>query len=238
MHKHIAKDYISYLIYPIFWGIMFCSCSNDTVESAASTGTLCVDLAQQRPSNITVTTRAVSQGLQVDVTDATRGDVYHFSEEDAEERLRALELKTGTYTLKAYSANHETTYTGSELGDEKWFASMIFSIENNKQTRIGLTVPMTNFGIRFQMPQGLDKWFTNQQFTVTYAGRTLTIPANGIAYFDVADGQELSFQLTMKNTDGETFQTQSTRQANDINAGTMYTVTYEMVNQAPQLKIQ
>ncbi len=235
MHKHIAKHYISYLIYPIFLGIMLCSCSNDTVESTASTGTLCVDLALQQPGNIAVNTRAVSQGLQVDVIDGTRGDVYHFSEEEATAGLRSLELKTGTYTLKAYSANYNTTYADSELGDEKWFAETVFNIQSEQQTRVGLNVPMTNFGIRFQTPQGIGEWFTSQEFSVTYAGRTLTIPTNGIAYFDVVEGQELSFHLALENTDGERFQSQSALQSNEVNTGTLYTVTYEMVNQAPQL---
>ncbi len=218
-------------------GILQTACSND-IEPTTGTGTLCVQLSQQLPENITLNTRAVSQGLQVDVIDATRGTVYHFNEEEADAGLRALELPTGIYTLKGYSANYNVTYAGSEMGEGKWYADKTFNIQDSKQTRVGLEVPMTNFGVQFMLPEGIDEWFTTQTFTATYANRSITVPNNEVAYFDAVEGEDLILQLSLVNTDGETFQSQYTCPSNEVDSNTLYTVSYTMANNAPQLFIK
>ncbi len=229
MHKH----FIHYIY--IALGALLCSCSNEMVAECG--GTLSAELLPKQPYAVVLGTRATSPGLQVDIVDS-KGNVTHFNEDETNSKLRTLTLPADTYTLKAYSANYNTIYSDSELGNEKWYAETTFVIRNGAMTQVVLDVPMKNFGLCFQLPPGTEQWFTNPEFIAVYSNRIVTVPVGSTAYFDLNEGQNITYQISLSNSDNETFHGSGERESSLIEAGTVYTVSYIMANNAPQLFIK
>ncbi len=186
---------------------------------------------RQAPDAVTVT-RAVDSDLQVDILDAEGTVLLHFNEGEGTEGTKRLSLEAGSYQLRAYTANWQTTYDASELGDAKFYGRSPFTIVAGQEHRIGLSVPMTNVGVCLVLPQGVGEMFHDIRFTATIGERTMSLTDGQTAYFDYAEGAVLNYTLSMTNADGEVFTQSGQRDAADVAAGTVYTVTYAMAAHA------
>ncbi len=175
------------------------------------------------------TTRGIDEGLNVDILNAEGELINKYTSANADE-LRRIELEAGTYTLKAYSANYETTYTNDELGAAKYFKETPFTIIEDKMTSVRVAVPMTNYAVSLKLPEGFTDHMTVYGLRLTSGTREVTIQEkekegeNQEAYFDV-DANGFTYRLFATNTDEVSFTTGDITYK-PVEGGKHYKVTY------------
>ena len=210
------------LLYPLFLLLMVTSCSH--TADTPLLGTLELSIAVEQPVSSTVSTRAVDAELQVEVWSVDGATMLHqFTPGQSPNRMT---LEAGSYLLKAFTPNYQTTYGNDELGEAKYYAEKVFSIEPAVVNRISCPVPMVNTAISLSLPEGFNTWFTSYSFSVKQSttSRTVSMEVGQTAYFDCTDrATSLLYTLTSINTDNEPNSDSNTLSAS---AGTHYRITY------------
>lgn len=210
------------LIYLLSLLLMVTSCSH--TADTPLLGTLELSIAVEQPINSTVSTRAVDAELQVEVWSVDGATMLHqFTPGQSPNRMT---LEAGSYLLKAFTPNYQTTYGNDELGEAKYYAENVFSIEPAVVNRISCPVPMVNTAISLSLPEGFNTWFTSYNFSIKQSttSRTVSIEVGQTAYFDCTDGAtSLLYTLTSINTDDESNSDSNTLSAS---AGTHYRIIY------------
>lgn len=200
---------------------MLTSCGN---SEELLIGTLELSVAVVQPVRSTVSTRAVDAELQVEVWSADGATMLRqFTPGQSPNRMT---LQAGSYLLKAFTPNYQTTYGNDELGEAKYYAEQAFSIEAAVVNRISCPVPMTNTAVSLILPEGFNTWFKNYSFSIKQqtSSRNVSMTVGQTAYFDCTDGAtSLLYTLTSVNTDDETNSDSGTLSAS---AGTHYRITY------------
>lgn len=201
--------------------LMLTSCGN---SEELLIGTLELSVAVVQPVRSTVSTRAVDADLQVEVWSADGGTMLRqFTPGQSPNRMT---LQAGSYLLKAFTPNFQTTYGNDELGEAKYYAEKAFSIEPAVVNRISCPVPMTNTAVSLILPEGFNTWFKNYSFSIKQqtSSRNVSMTVGQTAYFDCTDGAtSLLYTLTSVNTDDEPNSDSGTLSAS---AGTHYRITY------------
>lgn len=209
----------------ILIALTLASCTQtDDVKPAM--GTLTVELSKQAP-DAEVITRTVDDDLQVDVLDSEGTVLYHYAEGEAQTALNALMLPAGSYTLRAYTANHDAEYSSAERGEAKYYGETTFQVQAGRHIRLGLQVPMTNFAVSFVLPDEAAALFHNIRFTLTQGTRSLEISTGETAYFD-PEPDTVDYELEVTNADEEVCQQSKYLKSADQRPGTHYTITYAM----------
>lgn len=112
----------------------------------------------------------------------------------------------------------------------------VITIEEEKVTDLGeVKVPMTNFGVQLQLPEGFDEWFPTYTFTVNTKG----LKNGETAYFDYSTAVKIAYTLTATNKDGEDAEdglTKSGSYDKDITSGTIYVITYSLATKSLQVE--
>lgn len=201
--------------------LMLTSCGN---SEELLIGTLELSVAVVQPVRSTVSTRAVDAELQVEVWSADGATMLRqFTPGQSPNRMT---LQAGSYLLKAFTPNYQTTYGNDELGEAKYYAEKAFSIEAAVVNRISCPVPMTNTAVSLILPEGFNTWFKNYSFSIKQqtSSRNVSMTVGQTAYFDCTDGAtSLLYTLTSVNTDDEPNSDSGTLSAS---AGTHYRITY------------
>lgn len=201
--------------------LMLTSCGN---SEELLIGTLELSVAVVQPVSSTVSTRAVDADLQVEVWSADGATMLRqFTPGQSPNRMT---LQAGSYLLKAFTPNYQTTYGNDELGEAKYYAEKAFSIEPAVVNRISCPVPMTNTAVSLILPEGFNTWFKNYSFSIKQqtSSRNVSMTVGQTAYFDCTDGAtSLLYTLTSVNTDDEPNSDSGTLSAS---AGTHYRITY------------
>ena len=206
--------------------LAFASCAQ-TEDVRPAMGTVSVVLSKQAESPELVT-RTVDDDLQVDLLDAEGSVLYHYAEGEATAGLNGLTLEAGTYTLHAYTANHDAEYSNAERGAAKYYGETTFQVLPERHIRMGLQVPMTNFAVTFTLPDDITSRFTDIRFTLTRGDRSLELSPGETAYFELTPAADLEYTLEMTNADNESHSQSSALPVERQKAGTHYTVTYAM----------
>lgn len=201
--------------------LMLTSCGN---SEELLIGTLELSVAVVQPVSSTVSTRAVDADLQVEVWSADGATMLRqFTPGQSPNRMT---LQAGSYLLKAFTPNYQTTYGNDELGEAKYYAEKAFSIEPAVVNRISCPVPMVNTAVSLILPEGFNTWFKNYSFSLKQQtnSRNVSMTVGQTAYFDCTDGAtSLLYTLTSVNTDDEPNSDSGTLSAS---AGTHYRITY------------
>lgn len=201
--------------------LMLTSCGN---SEELLIGTLELSVAVVQPVSSTVSTRAVDADLQVEVWSADGATMLRqFTPGQSPNRMT---LQAGSYLLKAFTPNYQTTYGNDELGEAKYYAEKAFSIEPAVVNRISCPVPMINTAVSLILPEGFNTWFKNYSFSLKQQtnSRNVSMTVGQTAYFDCTDGAtSLLYTLTSVNTDDEPNSDSGTLSAS---AGTHYRITY------------
>lgn len=200
---------------------MLTSCGN---SEELLIGTLELSVAVVQPVRSTVSTRAVDADLQVEVWSADGATMLRqFTPGQSPNRMT---LQAGSYLLKAFTPNYQTTYGNDELGEAKYYEEKAFSIEPAVVNRISCPVPMINTAVSLILPEGFNTWFKNYSFSLKQQtnSRNVSMTVGQTAYFDCTDGAtSLLYTLTSVNTDDEPNSDSGTLSAS---AGTHYRITY------------
>lgn len=214
---------------PLGLGILLWGACNDGPEPS-SFGQVRLDIDRRQPSTLYLT-RAVSEDLTVHLRSGN-GDVdLTLSGSEANTTLQKQQLPAGIYSLEAYTPGYDAVFSGDRLGHAKWYGTRQFTVQAGQQTRVALTVPMTNFALRCLMPQNMNTLFTGVSMEVSYGSRTLTLPLGETLYLDVEEGAELNLALHLTNADGESFTRRSRLAAARIAANSLYTYRYTFSSQ-------
>ena len=116
------------------------------------------------------------------------------------------------------------------------------TIEEGKVNAVTLEVPMKTFGIRLELPDGFEDYFSDPTFTVTYGDKEGTITADGGTYHFLYDSEvsAVSYTLSATNADGEPLSQEGSSaswpaEKKPLEAGKIYVITYDYATKSLNL---
>ena len=227
-------DKMKHLIYPIITLFLLAACQQEELPSGDGVGSLSLEDITVQAANV-VTTRAVDEDLDlyVKINDVTYGPGKTPSK---------IDLTAGDYTLEAYNEAYTQylSWMDDEKGEAVYYLSQQVEIEAGKVNYLRAEVPMINFGVRLDLPDGFASMFPkNRSFSVTVGNRTVLLNDGETAYFAHSEGVNVSYTLSATNMDGES----NTENGNSngwgtnstIQPGTVYVITYDYATESLRL---
>lgn len=226
----INRKNMKHLIYPIITLFLLAACQQEELPSGDGVGYLSLEDITVQAANV-VTTRAVDEDLCVKINDVTYGPGKTPSK---------IDLTAGDYTLEAYNEAYTqyTSWTGDEKGEAVYYLSQQVEIEAGKVNYLRAEVPMINFGVRLELPEGFDTAFPKNSFSVTVGNRTVSLNDGETAYFPHSESVSVSYTLSVTNTEVE--KNDKTGSNNEwenatIQPGTVYVITYDYATESLSL---
>lgn len=195
-------------------------------------------ILEEAPAAVIKTRNAVDADLAIEIL-ASDGNVYRGYQYAAGATLPdKFSLIPATYTLHAYTENASTWTTDNEgRGSAVYEVRHPFSIQQDWVTYLDVSVPMTNYGVTYTVPEGFQNWFPTCEFTVSGDGRTCPLTADQAAYFDPANISGFRFTLHLVNTDGEVYDIEPQTYENP-KPGLLYNVTYSFASDDDPTKLK
>ena len=137
-----------------------------------------------------------------------------------------ISCQPGTYTLEIYNQAYKDKADAAQYYYKHEDPVVITEGETNDDVE-PISVPMINFGVKLQLPEGFDTWFPTYTYTVN--GKELK--DGEIAYFDYSSDAEIEYTLTATNKDNEPFKKEGSNsddcwKEKTITAGTIYIISY------------
>lgn len=209
---------MKHLIYTLITFFLLASCQQEDLPAVGEgIGYLSLEDIQIQAAEVEmVQTRAVDNDLYVEIWQ--NGNLYGKHEYAPGEVPAKIELPAGTYTLKAY--NSEAYETG-----KPWYSGeQEFSIAEGKVNYLSYEVPLKNFGVKLQLPEGFEELFDEIEFSVE--GQNLT---DGVPYYFSPETTSINYTLKATNGDGEE---QTDNGTTNVTAGKLYTITYSFETKA------
>ena len=138
-----------------------------------------------------------------------------------------ISCQPGTYKLEIYTENYETANDNAPKYHYVHEKDVV--ITEGNETKVGsISVPMINFGVKLQLPEGFDTWFPTYTFTVNEK----ELKNGETVYFDYSSDAKITYTLTATNTDNEPVKTDEKTYEKAIEKGTIYVITYELETQS------
>ena len=224
--KHSLLIYIAAIF-------LLAACGQEELPSGEGVGYLSLENIQlQAAEEEIIQTRAVDNDLYVEISDESSTTTYKPGEMPS-----SLELEPGNYTLKAYTSEKY------EEGKAWWCSEEEeITIEEGKVNAVTLEVPMKTFGIRLELPDGFEDYFSDPTFTVTYGDNTGTITADGGTYYFLYDSEvsAVSYTLSATNADGEPLSQEGSNESwpvekKPLAAGKIYVISYDYATKSLNL---
>ncbi|MBP9998313.1 MAG: DUF4493 domain-containing protein [Bacteroidales bacterium] len=136
-----------------------------------------------------------------------------------------IRLAVGDYKVETYSANRSNWRSGQDgKGAPIYYGIKDVSVEAEKYNEISLKAGLENWGVRFKLADGLNKWFTQAGITVIENdNRSVTLQEEESVWFDAVS---VGIKLTVTNTDGHSY----TSESYELNGtkGHRYTINYNI----------
>lgn len=214
------------LLYPLCAALLLVGCSQDEWTGEAAYGYLSLDGISLQSIETVPVTRAVESDLYIEIR---QGDRQFALYEPGELPTDAtVKVPVGTYTLQAYNAAYlaQDSWGNNERGEAAYYAETPFDIAEDATTPVTLSVPMVNFGVSLNLPEGFDSWFHNETFSVLSGTRSVQLAVGETAYFPYSEGAQFTYTLAALNQDNENNTDMGTYTT--VEAGTVYTVTYSL----------
>lgn len=215
-------------LYTICLGLVgLFACQQEDLPSVGETGFLSLEnMTVEMANTESISTRAEENELYVEISsqDVTPEVTLKYNPDSIPSKI---ELGAGRYALKIYN---DTT-----LLDEipVFYKDTIFDIEAGKVNYLSVEVPMINIGVRLALPEGFSNWFKTYSFNVSDGNRSVSIANGETAYFSI--DQEISYTLSVTNTDNEQKTDSKAITKDQIAAGTIYVITYDYATKALRL---
>lgn len=216
-------------LYTICLGLVgLFACQQEDLPSVGETGSLSLENMTVEVANTeSISTRAVDNDLYVEISSQDVTPEVTLKYNPGDNIPSKIELGAGRYALKIYN---DTT-----LLDEipVFYKDTIFDIEAGKVNYLSVEVPMINIGVRLALPEGFSNWFKTYSFNVSDGNRSVSIANGETAYFSI--DQEISYTLSVTNTDNEQKTDSKAITKDQIAAGTIYVITYDYATKALRL---
>lgn len=183
----------------IFSLLCLVSCTQEEVARSGRC-TVVLDIARADVPQVDVT-RGLGPSLALQIL-TPDGTVYQ--DFPAGTEVDKVTLEAGVvYTVKAYTPNQDTWRTANGgRGEACFYGETTVSAGVDEVVRCSYRVPMLNYGVSLQLPEFFETLFPAYTFTVTAAGREVTLQDGDKAYFD-ADADGFTYALAATNADGE-----------------------------------
>lgn len=216
-------------LYTICLGLVgLFACQQEDLPSVGDTGFLSLEnMTVEMANTESISTRAVDNDLYVEISSQDVTPEVTLKYNPGDNIPSKIELGAGRYALKIYN---DTT-----LLDEipVFYKDTIFDIEAGKVNYLSVEVPMINIGVRLALPEGFSNWFKTYSFNVSDGNRSVSIANGETAYFSI--DQEISYTLSVTNTDNEQKTDSKAITKDQIAAGTIYVITYDYATKALRL---
>lgn len=216
-------------LYTICLGLVgLFACQQEDLPSVGETGFLSLENMTVGVANTeSISTRAEDNDLYVEISSQDVTPEVTLKYNPGDNIPSKIELGAGRYALKIYN---DTT-----LLDEipVFYKDTIFDIEAGKVNYLSVEVPMINIGVRLALPEGFSNWFKTYSFNVSDGNRSVSIANGETAYFSI--DQEISYTLSVTNTDNEQKTDSKAITKDQIAAGTIYVITYDYATKALRL---
>lgn len=195
-------------------------------------------IREVKPVAVVKTRNTVDPDLALEIL-ASDGSVYRGYQYAAGATLPdKFSLIPGTYTLHAYSENQTTWQTDNGgRGSAVYNVRQEFTVQPDWVTYLDVSVPMTNYGVTYSVPEGFSTWFPTCTFTVVGDGRTCSFTANQVAYFDPANVSGFTFSIHLVNADGEIYDIEPQNYQNP-QAGLVYNVNLSFASDDDPTKLK
>ncbi len=181
-----------------------------------------LELSVARADMPVVATRAIDEDLAITIFDDKGNEFLSYP---AGEVPSKIIMKPGLFAVRAYTDNQNTWHTANDgKGEGCYYASQLVQMEADYQTRLTMSVPMTNYAVGVELPDLFDELFTSYQLALKSGSRETIIREGEKAYFSVADGG-FTYTLSATNTDGVTY-SYSPKSLTDVQIGKCYLLTY------------
>ena len=209
---------MKHLIYTLITLFLLASCQQEDLPTVGEgIGYLSLEDIQIQAAEVEmVQTRAVDNDLYVEIwQDGSLYDNHKYTPRTVPAKI---ELPAGTYTLKVY--NMETYADGKPW----YYGEQEFTIAEGGVNYLSYEVPLKNFGVKLQLPEGFEELFDKIEFSV--GDQDLT---NGEPYYFDPKTTSISYMLKATNGDGEEKTDNGTT---NVTAGKLYTITYSFETKA------
>ena len=223
---------MKHLIYPIITLFLLAACQQEELPSGNGVGYLSLEDITVQAANV-VSTRAVDEDLYVQIDNNepySPGNVP----------TGRIDLQPGSHTLKVYNEAYEQyeNWTNEDKGEAVYSLTTTFEVEAGKVNYFKAEVPMINFGVRLELPEGFDTAFPKNSFSVTVGSRTVSLNDGETDYFPHSESVSVSYTLSVTNT--ETEENDKTGSNNEwenatIQPGTVYVITYDYATETLSL---
>ena len=202
---------MKYLLYIVSF-LFLISCQQEDLPTVGEgIGYLSLEDIQIQAAEVEmVQTRAVDNDLYVEIWQ--NGNLYGKHEYAPGEVPAKIELPAGTYTLKVYNTEEYVA------GKPWYYGEQEFTIAEGGVNYLSYEVPLKNFGVKLQLPEGFEELFENIEFSVE--GQNL---ADGEPYYFSPETTSISYTLQATNEDGDE---QTDNGTTSVTAGKLYTITY------------
>ena len=184
-----------------------------------------------------VTTRAVDEDLYVEISSDEVNHSYNPGATPSK-----IDLPAGTYTLKAYNAAFENyqSWGNEDKGEAVYSLTTTFEVEAGKVNYFKAEVPMINFGVRLELPEGFDTAFPKNSFSVTVGNRTVSLNDGETAYFPHSESVSVSYTLSVTNTDDDPLSQKGSSaswpaEKKPLEAGKIYVITCDYATKSLNL---
>lgn len=216
-HTTMQNKKIINILFSLIAILGFASCQND----AETSGLGSLSLKVYNDNLPSVVSRAIDAHLCVAIVNQ-QGEVV--KEYAAGEAPTIIDLEVGTYILRAYTDNQQTWQDANGgLGEVCCYGEKEVVIEHDLTTYCTFEVPMLNYGVQLQLPDGFSESFPTYTFTVKSGEKTVSLQSGQRAFFLPAAG--FSYTLSATNTDGHT-NTLDEQTVTEVKAGQLFKINY------------
>ena len=210
------------LVYIATLCLLLTACQQEELpQGAQALGYLSLSAVEVEAGDVQlISTRASeTDDLIVALTDASgKKTEYDYFE--------TISCQPGTYELEIYNQAYKDKADAAQYYYKHEDPVVITEGETNDDVE-PISVPMVNFGVKLQLPEGFDTWFP----TYIYAVNGKELRDGEIAYFDYSSDVEIEYTLTATNKDDEPFKKEGSNsddcwKEKTIAAGTIYIISY------------
>lgn len=205
--------------------LLLCACSKEIARQ--DSGYLCLDGISAAPVpgvSASAATKAIDSDFTIRICDMDGKPIQGMTF-DPGTFPSMLTMNVGEYIISAVTMPKEEWLQFNDgRGIAAYGISKEFSILPEWTTYLNLTVPFTNYALRFQTQEGFDFWFKDCSLSITEGTRSLLLQEDQFAWFD---SSQLNIRFNVTNTDNDSYSTEVLTISN-LKAGHVYTLNYSI----------
>lgn len=211
---------MKHIVFFILSILCLTACQNNELEPKTGKGE--VILTMSRGPRPAVSTRAVAEGLAVDIIAPDNTVTKHF---DAGSVPRKIVLDANVeYKIQVYSDNQNTWQSANGgKGEACYWGETTVSVGADETAYVTYAVPMSNYAVTMTLPEMFSDLFKSYTFSLSSSDRNVTLREGEKTYFAVPDA--FTYQLSATNLDNK-YSSHTAIEYPEVEAGKLYNIKY------------